>query len=108
MQGDFTPFSPARPVSPIAYPVSWYRHLDLVLAVMDDLKGLDAVCLGFHVLLDDIEPASTANVYPCAPVCYTEEIRFALNETDWKTMHRKNVQGLEGHCVVAAKHILIA
>jgi hypothetical protein len=78
-----------------------------VLAVMHDLKGLDAVCLGFDGLLYDIDPAPTANVCPYPSVCYPEEIRFALHETDWKAMHRKNVQGLEGHCVVAAKHILI-
>src|SRR5882672_12666635 len=74
---------------------------------MHDFKGLVAICLGFHVLLYDISPASTPNVCPCTPVYYAQEIRFALDETDWKAMHRKNVQGLESHGVVAAKHILI-
>jgi hypothetical protein len=74
---------------------------------MYDLKGLVAVCLGFHVLLYNIDPAPTTNVCSCAPVSYAQEIRFALDETHWKTMHGKNIQGFEGHCVVAAKHILI-
>src|SRR5262245_56408920 len=104
MQDNFALLVFTRAVSPIAYPLPRDWHLDLVLAIMDDLKGLDAVGFGLHVLLDDISPTPTTNICPDATVCYTEEIRLALHKPDWKAMHRKDVQGLECHGVVAAEH----
>ena len=41
-------------------------------------------------------------------VLNSQEIRFALHEAYRKAVHRENVQGLQGHRVITAEHVLIA
>jgi hypothetical protein len=91
----------------VADPFTGDGDLRFPAPVLPDLKRMGTVFLGFAEFLDDIPPAAAADTAAVA-VDDSEKIGFTLNQSHRKTVYRKDVEGFQGHGVVAAQHVLVA
>src|SRR5262249_51034162 len=95
-------------IAMISDPFAMHRNLHCLPVTICHLEWVVTIGLSFRIFLDDIRPATTPDIRSFVLVHDAQEVRFTLYQTNWKAMHRKNIQGFQRHCVVTTEHILIS
>src|SRR5262249_14810221 len=97
-----------NPISMFADPLVRNIDFDFSLPNMPDFKGLLTICLGLRILVDNFRPTSAPDAHSSLCVSYSEQVGFALNKADRKSVHREDVERLKSHRVIPTQHVLVS